>query len=519
MNKLKGYLIYNKQQTNEVATFLEKADGCEYITFPAMEAELVSLLGAENVFDVIKAQEILKQNITNTEIAQTLSHIQCWKAVLENQAIDENDFVIIAEPTITLSPNYYSALTQHIEKLLQGSHYQMAMLQRSDNDDHWNNQIYSGEGEISSILFNLPRAYNSAQCAMYLIRKSFIRTALSSLNTQKPYWLSHYFAEFCDIGKIVQTNLLLAVSHNVELLKFKKPIAPKFSIIIPVYNVEKYLIEAVESILAQDYTDYEIILVNDSSTDASSQICFDYAKKYPHITMISHPNRGLSGSRNVAMKIARGDYFIFLDSDDFWKGTHILSDMAAILEKNPVDFILHYVTSVFPDETIEHIMPSDKLTNNLENDFYELVDNKTFQGYAWLKTVSRKLVEKHQMQFPEGRYFEDVYWSYFLVKNAKSYAMYHSAHYMYRRNREGAITSFMAPEKVADMIHLFTQCNNDLRETIKRDNVYRGLRLFIDNFGDYITLCHSKLFPDQQESIKGAFNAFTKDLEFSKSNK
>ena len=88
------------------------------------------------------------------------------------------------------------------------------------------------------------------------------------------------------------------------------------SVIVPVYNVEKYLARCIDSILSQSYQSLEIILVDDGSTDSSGQICDTYAAKYRQIKVIHQKNQGLSAARNAALKIARGEYYSFIDSDD-----------------------------------------------------------------------------------------------------------------------------------------------------------------------------------------------------------
>ena len=92
---------------------------------------------------------------------------------------------------------------------------------------------------------------------------------------------------------------------------------PKFSIIVPVYNVESYLAKCLDSILCQSYKDYEIIAINDGSTDNSSKILKEYVDKYDNIIVINQENQGLSQARNNGVKEAKGEYIIFADSDDF----------------------------------------------------------------------------------------------------------------------------------------------------------------------------------------------------------
>ena len=92
----------------------------------------------------------------------------------------------------------------------------------------------------------------------------------------------------------------------------------KISVIIPVYNTEKYLKECVDSVLAQTYWDLEILLINDGATDSSPQICEVYAKQDMRIKVIHKQNGGLSDTRNTGIKQCSGDYVLFLDSDDYW---------------------------------------------------------------------------------------------------------------------------------------------------------------------------------------------------------
>ena len=92
---------------------------------------------------------------------------------------------------------------------------------------------------------------------------------------------------------------------------------PEVSVIVPVYNVEAYVAKCIDSILAQTFTDYELILVNDGATDGSPAILHEYAGKDPRISVIDKPNGGLSDARNAGMKQASGTYLCFIDSDDF----------------------------------------------------------------------------------------------------------------------------------------------------------------------------------------------------------
>ncbi len=130
------------------------------------------------------------------------------------------------------------------------------------------------------------------------------------------------------------------------------------SVIIPVYNVEKYLRECVESVLTQTSDDYEIILVDDGSTDNSGIICDEYAKKFECIKVIHKKNKGLGSSRNVGVKAAEGKYILFLDSDDYIEKETVRILINAMSESNP-DICLFGGTVLYEDVEDKRIIPAD----------------------------------------------------------------------------------------------------------------------------------------------------------------
>lgn len=123
-----------------------------------------------------------------------------------------------------------------------------------------------------------------------------------------------------------------------------------FSVIMPVYNVEKYVSQAIESVLHQEFIDFELIIVNDCSPDGSLAICKKYAEKDHRITIISlDKNGGLSNARNVGMSAMRGRYVLFLDSDDWWD-EDLLQSVADVIESgwNQISFFLDIGMNGFP---------------------------------------------------------------------------------------------------------------------------------------------------------------------------
>ena len=114
-----------------------------------------------------------------------------------------------------------------------------------------------------------------------------------------------------------------------------------FSVIIPIYKVEKYLNRCIDSVLNQSYKDLEVILVDDGSPDKCPEICDEYAKKDKRVKVIHKENGGASDARNYGIKAASGEYLMFLDSDDYWEGTECLKNIVEKLKKNKVDVLVH----------------------------------------------------------------------------------------------------------------------------------------------------------------------------------
>ncbi|GIM55028.1 glycosyltransferase family 2 protein [Capnocytophaga cynodegmi] len=225
-----------------------------------------------------------------------------------------------------------------------------------------------------------------------------------------------------------------------------------FSVIIPVYNVEKYLPECVNSVLNQNFLDYEMILVNDGSTDNSGNICDEYAKKYSNIKVIHKENGGLSDARNFGIKEAKGDYLMFLDSDDFWQGTNILSDLSKVIENEDPDVILHGFTEYDQTNLKKIVKPLCISPLDLKNDFLKLVQYGIFDFTGCNKIISKKLIDDHLLLFPLGRLHEDIYWCFDILKNMKIISFYQKNFYFYRINRSGAITHKMKIKNITDIL-------------------------------------------------------------------
>ena len=178
----------------------------------------------------------------------------------------------------------------------------------------------------------------------------------------------------------------------------------KFSIIMPVYNVEKYLEKSLNSVLNQTNKDFEVIVVDDGSTDNSSKICDEYKKKDKRIKVIHKENGGLSDARNEGVKKALGEYIIFLDSDDYWD-KDLLKEISKSLDNNP-DLVRFQIRTV--DESNNKVdYPEIEFYDKSGEEAFSLITRYHFVENAWAYAIKREYYLKEKYEFKKGIIHED----------------------------------------------------------------------------------------------------------------
>ncbi len=211
---------------------------------------------------------------------------------------------------------------------------------------------------------------------------------------------------------------------------------PRISIIVPVYNVETYLSQCIESVLSQTMQDFELILVDDGSTDNCPQICDFYAKKYKQIQVIHQENGNIGKARNAGLAVASGQYILFLDSDD-WLEPFTCEIMYRKIEETNVDLVLTGETCYIDDKK--------KYTKGWR-DFgnkkgIEKYTDSNFINYftpAWEKLYRKSFLDKHGLKFIEKCFYEDNSWGCFMILWAEKIAFVKNC-YFYRQ-RSSSVT-------------------------------------------------------------------------------
>ena len=201
------------------------------------------------------------------------------------------------------------------------------------------------------------------------------------------------------------------------------------SVIIPVFNVEEYLTDCVESVIKQSYQDIEILLVDDGSTDRSGEICDEFAKKDARIQVIHKKNGGLSEARNTAISIANGEYIYFLDSDDIIAEDAIEILTTFCIEKK-ADLAITGITGFEEKTEISKKKKGDYIELGAEDVIKRMLLNQGIGHEACGKLYHKSLWLHHS--FPVGSLYEDYATIYYVVAEAKKIGVYSLPKYYYR---------------------------------------------------------------------------------------
>lgn len=228
------------------------------------------------------------------------------------------------------------------------------------------------------------------------------------------------------------------------------------SVIIPVYNVESYLRECVDSIINQTCKDYELILIDNGSTDSSGIICDEYATAHENVK-VKHlmPNVMASGARNEGQKIAKGEYVLFIDSDDYYANNRFFTKLKEKAATHP-DVIL-FDAAELDEKTGKITHPSHDMTVSIDGrlavDIYkELIDKDAYRNSAWSKAIKRSLLEDNKIYFTPGLSVEDNDWYFNVVLHVNSIAIVDEPAYIYRRRITGSITTTATIKNTIDCL-------------------------------------------------------------------
>ena len=352
--------------------------------------------------------------------------------------------------------------------------------------------------DIFSIVRGMEEVYNSRQ-----------------LLEEKRLALNTYTYDNTEIGQILDTLFQLPEESRCTAMNTKMTFvpqkeeksAPEISVIIPVYNMLHYLAECLNSVVNQTFTDYEIIIVNDGSTDDSQSVIDDYVYRYPElIRAFTIRNRGLGGARNYGMEKAHGRYFVFVDSDDYIH-KDALKHMYEAAKFHNADYVITDIISFWEDGKQVHSSSCDFPNINR----FEIIKHAAKYGIvaACSKLIDRELF--NVIQFPTG-FYEDLATTPILLSYAKNIYYLPEGLYFYRQ-RVGSITSIKSGDKrLLDCYAAWDRIRehaNPLFEKEIQFAVYWSLNFFCTNFLDDFTKQSKDYYDRNRDYFRG--NAYIAD--------
>ncbi|MCM3650430.1 glycosyltransferase [Metabacillus litoralis] len=286
---------------------------------------------------------------------------------------------------------------------------------------------------------------------------------------------------------------------------------PKISIIVPIYNVENYLSRCLDSLLTQDYEDFEVIAINDGSTDNSLTILQEYAEKDHRICIIDKENNGVSSARNDGLSQAKGEYIGFVDPDD-WVEPQVYKDMLKIAEEDQIDIVMcSYIrefgthskekTFAFPERSnYFNDEVHKKILRRLVGPLNEEVANPELLdawGTVWSKLYRAEVIKNNNLQFidlSEIGSNEDTLFNIHACYYAKSFVFLNKPYYHYWRANNTSITSKHNPNLVSQFGKLYTRMENFLNEKNFGENYKIALsnRISLSTIGLGLNTINSK---------------------------
>lgn len=243
------------------------------------------------------------------------------------------------------------------------------------------------------------------------------------------------------------------------------------SIVVPVYNVEKYLEKCLNSIINQTYKNLEIICIDDGSPDRSIDILNKFAKKDNRIRIISQQNKGLSGARNSGIDNAKGKYIVFVDSDD-WLELKLVEKCIKKIKK--ADILVFGNYNHYPDkeEKKNNFLENEKFDNGLDY-FIKSYENKLRFGNCWNKFYRKDIIEKNNIYFEEGRLYEDLLFVFKYMYYSKNIKVESEALYHYVVKRKESITFKLNPNDLQDVLFTINELEKFFKEKRKEDFLER----------------------------------------------
>ena len=226
---------------------------------------------------------------------------------------------------------------------------------------------------------------------------------------------------------------------------------PKISVIVPVYNAEKYLHRCIDSILAQTFTDFELLLINDGSKDSSGVICDEYAAKDSRVLVFHKENGGVSSARNMGLDNAKGEWISFVDSDDWVEKEYL----ETLYQDGEFDFVTCYWNVLENNDVLEGVFHADREYYGLNDIRLFLDDNERELLYPVCRLFRKTIIDRNEIRFNQDlNYGEDILFVMSYIIHIQSAKQVYKIMYFYEKHINSLSTSYVKWEDLDLLINL-----------------------------------------------------------------
>ena len=235
---------------------------------------------------------------------------------------------------------------------------------------------------------------------------------------------------------------------------------PFFSIVIPIYNTVKELKRCVDSVVCQTFEDFELILVDDGSTDGSGALCDRLSLEDPRIKTIHKPNGGCSTARNTGIRAAAGKYLLFVDSDDMWDDNDALKNFYQMLQDKAVDILCFGVRIYDEEGNLVKVRKAELplgCASDKESVLRELVYKNQYFSACYVRVYDRQFLLENGLLFEAGLLCEDIEWCARVMIHAKEIAVYSGQLYKRIQRKEGSQTANLGEKNVLAILYSIEQ--------------------------------------------------------------
>ena len=292
------------------------------------------------------------------------------------------------------------------------------------------------------------------------------------------------------------------------------------SVIIAVYNAENYIKECLESIKNQTENDYEIILVDDASEDNSLALCKEFAKERKNVSVISISHSGAAAARNEGLRHAKGDYVLFLDSDDFILRDDFFEFLQAKSENGSEAIFFKYCDYFDDTKLLKYCSFSYKNASGAKTyseKIQALVNDDAFYGMAWTKCIKRTFLLEHGIEFQEGLKGEDMDWNFKLVTSLSDVSFIDEPFIAYRRRADSASRKNTL-KLLADFVYIikkWQKCVNSLEDEVLKTALLGVLAKYYSN----LLIIYTRVDDTKKKIFLPEIKALSPLLKYASSNR